>query len=149
MKKLTDTEKTNLEYWYHLDPAFKAEWIAALRSGEYKQGFERLFQDDCYCAIGVAAKIAGIPDEILTGHGTIDLEHMNRIHKLELSSRIELLIPLDGGTNRNNLVHFIAKLANDNQKKSFPEIADWIEENVPVTSSKLKQNEHKLYIMAY
>lgn len=39
-------------------------FIAALRSGEYKQGRGFLMQNDCYCVMGVACEVAiksGIP----------------------------------------------------------------------------------------
>lgn len=38
-------------------------WIAALRSGNYKQGRQRLkrrdYGDDCYCCLGVLVEVAG------------------------------------------------------------------------------------------
>jgi hypothetical protein len=43
-----------------MDTKLKAEWIAALRSGKYKQG--RLFlrdSEDNYCCLGVLCEIAG------------------------------------------------------------------------------------------
>lgn len=38
-------------------------WIAALRSGEYNQGSGSLWQakGDCYCCLGVACQLQGIP----------------------------------------------------------------------------------------
>lgn len=39
------------------------KWVAALRSGEYKQGTEYLCKDERYCCLGVALRVAGIePD---------------------------------------------------------------------------------------
>lgn len=35
----------------------REKWIKALRSGEYKQGFTRLRQDDRYCCLGVACDV--------------------------------------------------------------------------------------------
>lgn len=41
--------------------AFKAKWIAALRSGEYKQGRHYLRdEDDQFCCLGVAADLVGV-----------------------------------------------------------------------------------------
>lgn len=36
-----------------MKPEIKALWVAALRSGEYRQGFKRLRHVDCYCCLGV------------------------------------------------------------------------------------------------
>lgn len=37
-----------------MDPAWKMRWVAALRSGEYKQGREALrSDDDSFCCLGV------------------------------------------------------------------------------------------------
>jgi hypothetical protein len=36
----------------------KAKWVEALRSGEYKQGKDRLRCEDTYCCLGVLADLA-------------------------------------------------------------------------------------------
>jgi hypothetical protein len=36
---------------------FQKRWLAALRSGEYKQGHGRLRIDDLYCCLGVACEV--------------------------------------------------------------------------------------------
>ena len=38
-------------------------WIAALRSGQYKQGVDKMYdpKTDCYCVWGVGCKISGVP----------------------------------------------------------------------------------------
>lgn len=36
-----------------MNQQIKAEWVAALRSGEYKQGINLLRQDDKFCCLGV------------------------------------------------------------------------------------------------
>ena len=36
-----------------MNQQIKAEWVAALRSGEYKQGIHLLRQDDKFCCLGV------------------------------------------------------------------------------------------------
>jgi hypothetical protein len=41
-----------------IEPAFKKEWVAALRSGKYPQGTGALrSKDDHYCCLGVAAAL--------------------------------------------------------------------------------------------
>ena len=41
-----------------LNPEFKAAWLAALRSGEYKQGKYALNSDRGFCCLGVACDVA-------------------------------------------------------------------------------------------
>ena len=41
-----------------MNPDVKAKWVAALRSGEYKQGRVYLHDDDRYCCLGVLCAIA-------------------------------------------------------------------------------------------
>lgn len=43
-----------------MDAKLKAEWIAALRSGQYKQAREALRDGDGYCCLGVLCLVAGI-----------------------------------------------------------------------------------------
>lgn len=43
-----------------LDPEFKAKWIAALRSGKYKQGTQYLCNGGYYCCLGVACELEGL-----------------------------------------------------------------------------------------
>jgi hypothetical protein len=86
------------------------KWIAALRSGKYKQIHDRLRGDEknCFCAIGVACEISklykwadgvNIPHQILEWLG----------------------IPGES--------HFIEKIAdfNDHHRLTFDQIADKIE----------------------
>ena len=46
-----------------LEPEFKAQWCAALRSGKYEQGTKNLLKDGKYCCLGVACEIQGRPKE--------------------------------------------------------------------------------------
>lgn len=41
-----------------LDPEFKAKWVAALRSGEFKQTHGRLKSEAGHCCIGVLCHLA-------------------------------------------------------------------------------------------
>lgn len=49
------------------NPEAVKKWVAALRSGEFKQGSKRLKDDDKYCCLGVACVLAKregvIPDD--------------------------------------------------------------------------------------
>ena len=40
-----------------MTPEFKAQWIAALRSGKYEQGKGRLREGDKFCCLGVACDL--------------------------------------------------------------------------------------------
>ncbi len=42
-----------------LPPDIKAKWLAALRSGTYKQGIGLLCANDHYCCLGVLSKLQG------------------------------------------------------------------------------------------
>jgi hypothetical protein len=100
-----------------LDPKFKARWVKALRSGEFKQARERLASPSGYCCLGVACQIEGIdfdPDEIWPP------STFSSIHNLERK-------PPNSGTfltARSFLAHL-----NDSGKP-FSEIADYIEANL-------------------
>ena len=41
-----------------MNPEIKAQWVAALRSGEYKQGVGYLHRDDTFCCLGVLCDLA-------------------------------------------------------------------------------------------
>ena len=80
---------------------YTQKWLDALRSGEYEQGTEHLYKDGKYCCLGVALEVMnGFP----TGYG--DLTTKLRTDLDERSALIKM---------------------NDQQGKSFPEIADAIE----------------------
>ncbi len=48
-----------------MDPELKKKWVAALRSGEYKQGRNRLHRkvDNSFCCLGVLCEVAGYQKE--------------------------------------------------------------------------------------
>ena len=85
-----------------ISPTLKADWCAALRSGKYEQGFGSICRNGTYCGLGVLGAVMGtIFGDLLIG-GT----------PLRMSEEITLIT------------------LNDIQKYKFPEIADWIEENL-------------------
>ena len=66
----------------------KAEWVKALRSGEYKQGRSCLMDEDgCYCCLGVLSKVQGRLNSYGvdggTGYGgsSVTLSHDNPLRK--------------------------------------------------------------------
>jgi len=40
-----------------MQPDLKAEWVAALRSGKYRQAHQALRDGDCYCCLGVLCDV--------------------------------------------------------------------------------------------
>lgn len=112
-----------------LPKEFKEKWIAALRSGEYKQGTDILYDAncDCFCCLGVAGLVCGADKGMM--------------HQATLFGTYEPIseggheIPAPDGLPENlihrkynDLAHTLSSM-NDGGK-SFSEIADWIEENL-------------------
>lgn len=95
-----------------LSKKFKRDWIKALRSGEYEQGTTELYRNGKYCCLGVAAKILNIP---LSG-GDDPYTQLPEAIRWENGKRSDAC---------GKLINM-----NDSQEKTFPEIADWIEENL-------------------
>lgn len=102
-----------------LDPEFKAKWIAALRSGEYKQGTVHLYNEsnDSYCCLGVACFL----------HNGIRPKGSGFMPSGE-SGYTVLPAAINGGLTSNHAAYRLADM-ND-RGDSFNEIADWIEENL-------------------
>jgi len=86
----------------------RKQWLAALRSGEYKQNRgSNVGADGSYCALGLALKLSGF-------YKVVGMKSTSR----HLETHYGLS---DGG--RWYVIHM-----NDNKKLSFPEIADRMEE---------------------
>jgi hypothetical protein len=93
----------------------KTKWLEALRSGEYKQGAERLYTEetDTYCCLGVLNKVC-------------NLESCSTVYLR--GNKVPNMLNLDV-TPDITLTTILTNM-NDAQGKSFNEIADWIEENL-------------------
>jgi hypothetical protein len=91
-----------------------AEWKAALRSGEYKQG-RRMLQptENSYCCLGVLAKIQGVDKNIrLSDYGSLTgLVTAGRSDSVPICRVVE-----------SRLIAM-----NDNENASFKEIADYLD----------------------
>lgn len=72
---------------FKLEPEFKAKWLAALRSGDYKQARNSLFNKlvvsneageklkvPTYCCLGVACKVLGIAETSRQYEAYMDLK---------------------------------------------------------------------------
>jgi hypothetical protein len=94
-----------------MDAQLKAKWVEALRSGEYEQCRDELTDGFGFCCIGVGYQVLGE-----------DCEEI-----LEESDPTEMAagaLGLSGDVERK-LVRM-----NDDEKRSFAKIADYIEQNL-------------------
>jgi hypothetical protein len=91
-----------------MNKELKAKWIAALRSGKYKQGRSRLKHSGRHCCLGVLCEVAG---------------YQPARHEVDLTlNPIGDAIPIDA---QNDLIEL-----NDARRASFADIAVYIEENL-------------------
>lgn len=104
----------------------RARWVAALRSGKYKQGMGKLYihAENSYCCLGVACKVARVPSDKILGGFLLS-------YFLPISYRLGLTV-----TQEKDLVDL-----NDRYKKSFEEIADYIE-GMPIDPSFYENAEY-------
>lgn len=107
-----------------LPKAFKAKWIAALRSGKYIQDkkFEGLLitQNDEFCCLGVACRISGVKNLNLKTNNPEGL-----IENLKDMQRIPKMLH---GRGEDGIANILA--AMNDTGKSFKYIATWIEKNL-------------------
>lgn len=89
-----------------MDAELKAKWIAALRSGEFKQTPDVLQKDDRYCCLGVLASMLGLP--------TVGTQETT-------NATYRALEPIIGVSTRLDAAH------KNDSGLSFSQIADWLE----------------------
>lgn len=105
-----------------MTPEIKTKWVEALRSGKYKQGFLHLKHSNMkkevsYCCLGVLCEVLNAP---VTMKGNFYFfKTGDFISQYSISKKI---LP--------DFVQTILAGFNDSQRKSFNEIAGWIEENL-------------------
>ena len=100
-----------------LKPVTRAEWIAALRSGAYKQGRDSLKRGDRFCCLGVACDLAGFNWRRLPPAQRA----VAAFRDIDASGALNRSLGVDG-----DVTHRLA-IMNDYDKKTFAEIADYIE----------------------
>lgn len=112
-----------------MNAEIKTKWLAALRSGEFKQGQSRLKTGDgAYCCLGVLCHITGkLNEEDCTYSEDDEGRYIQSETDLvpELAAEFSLtdyqgfLVAMNDGTGIYNT-----------DPKSFAQIADWIEANL-------------------
>jgi hypothetical protein len=100
--------------------AFKRKWVKALRSGKYEQATGTMYSPDAngYCCLGVACVINGINHRYL--------QHGYPKHSF---TSVPSLLRTDKEGNENDIMGQLVDL-NDTEKKTFKEIATYIEKNL-------------------
>lgn len=110
-----------------MDKRLKTKWIKALRSGDYMQGRALLRSDhlgatETFCCLGVLCEVAGKRRKAggyLFG---------SKIATHVLPNRSLLCEQLDGDADNSNQDTLIEM--NDHLRRSFQQIATWIERNL-------------------
>lgn len=97
-----------------MDAKLKADWVKALRSGEYRQARRTLRSGRGYCCLGVLCRVANIP-----------IARNGQTVSASCGGDYAPIATIVGGESMNHLMTL-----NDNLGKSFPEIADYIEKNL-------------------
>lgn len=116
-----------------MDKKLKTKWIKALRSGKYKQGSGRLKKGNTYCCLGVLAAIQGA--KFVEGEPVVKGKYVGQKNAtgsflspsfcgLKASTQSVLARYNDG-----ELSTFAGKKI-PGTKKSFAEIADYIEKRL-------------------
>lgn len=115
-----------------MTPELKSAWTAALRSGQYVQGrshFKHPARDE-YCCLGVLCAVAGAPFRVPYGETHPGVEHDNwEFVKGQLRVGVDYPECMEHQGCRVS-AHTKLWWMNDLDKKSFSEIADWIDENI-------------------
>lgn len=120
-----------------MDQTVKAQWLEALRSGRYEQGKYDLRRNNEFCCLGVLCDLldpgAWDPyNDAFLHHGSRTLPNLDLLERIGLTEdvRYELDPPAEDEDPPNPDDNYaIARLVimNDQENKSFEEIADFIE----------------------
>lgn len=111
-----------------MNPEIKAQWVAALRSGEYRQGRGALNANEEYCCLGVLCDLAykaGIAER-RGADGYTRYDESSTLLPMSVMewSGVENKFGSWGPNQQDSLTH-----QNDMLHKDFREIADLIEEH--------------------
>lgn len=107
-----------------MNPELKTKWLTALRSGDYKQGKERLKNvDGTMCCLGVLCDLMGAEWTDPAG-GPIMCRLNDETYGTTLTDKQQKLV----GITADQRLHLASM--NDYQKQTFDDIANWIEANL-------------------
>jgi hypothetical protein len=111
------------------------KWVAALRGGKYQQGKLQLRDGDRFCCLGVLCEVMGLErqdDGYVTPDGAYyeGMLRYARTHGPHKDLRDSLGLSVSIATNEytNTPFDFYLMHLNDQDNKSFAQIADVIEE---------------------
>lgn len=104
----------------------KKKWLVALRSGKYSQCRGAFRKEDGFCCLGVLADVMQ-PDGWETNW-------LKRTEQGRIQHSSESFIYSGYFFEDKQTCWHLAAL-NDSAKKSFTEIADWVEENIQTEST--------------
>lgn len=110
-----------------MTPELKSAWLAALRSGEYQQVREKLFDKDIdsYCCLGVLCRVV---DPTKTPYELVAEILRRKENEYASFEDEELPETVLDEICLSNAVQTEAIDRNDKGAHSFAQIADWLEE---------------------
>lgn len=109
-----------------MDPELKAKWVAALRSGEYKQGRRALRSvANEFCCLGVLCEVAGVPSQL---DERTDIVYTYTFKCGDVQTKSSAFICGDLFSSIGSYDSVLISM-NDVSKNTFCEIADYIEEH--------------------
>lgn len=110
-----------------MNEELKARWVAALRSGKYRQGRGSLVSASVlgqlsYCCLGVACEIFHEELDVRKSYTDGEIQFDDSVHYFPQKVSNALGVGIETEMSLANL--------NDAENKDFEEIADWIEGNL-------------------
>lgn len=146
MKTNKTAKEVNIERGISVPSAVKIAWLAALRSGLYKQGQGRMKTNgDTYCCLGVLEEALdhkvemNPPDNITPRHAAFPSRmwcHEHDVHMGKDAAFFEPFVTIpsslpSGGFAGRGDRYIRAATANDSLHMTFEQIADALEEDLP------------------
>lgn len=111
-----------------LPAQFRKDWIAALRSGKYRQTHEYLAHKSGYCCMGVAGRVLGIKRVSMLQSGLLSTTIDPKVCKIPpLDDHTDFLAETKSG-GPATFIELLTDM-NDHYGWKFPQIADWLERN--------------------
>lgn len=120
---------------------YKAEWIAALKSGQFAQGKECLCEDGKYCCLGLLSHLQkrlnnsgkGFRDGELFGASGLILSSDNPVFAIlrgrgEFPDTVRYVIYIHDLNNPENITYCLSLAELNDAGASFEEIADAIDQ---------------------